>query len=615
MFRPSQLLVPLAFLLIRHHNERGLIILLTGFQDFEPSPSSCPGLEYLDIPASTDMRYNHQDSNTSPLTLESAAQPSPVLNLYAPGPTSLFNATPSYQPDAGGSFYTSGSHIFPTSLDVRPRLGSSSSSTTGMAHAHRSTALPHPGAQNSIRDIYSAGTPSFRRGPEHTPRSPSFPGSIRRHPISPTPSPNLGFTAPIRMDATYGSKSQQTIPPLQPMTPFGSLSYTEGGAQIKVDINGVIDKGFFQAEGEWTCYRRNYFSCVCSYNLTPYYPTAAIQYTQTGSSQTYAVYGFAMCISAVVADNDGHTIELVQHTPKRDKGPIAPPDKVRLNPKLPQAQSHPLAHFGTEMGMAGSSRVYDQGYGQQQQGSCPTEHTFERIQFKQATANNGKRRAAQQYYHLVVELYADIATQGNGDQYIKIASRKSAKMIVRGRSPGHYQAERRGSTSSGPGGSAGSLGSYGPSSGMGGDYTGSGVGMLPGPFATAYDTRSGTHYRAHHHGLPTEPMLSADDTRTISETKDYEYLPTPIYEGQDPRNTVEMFSHQRSDHQTTLPHMATGVDLTSKVKPDYDAALPSLSYPGNSYLARGCGRFEGKSTSGGYYPVVIPPGTSGMSMT
>ena len=506
----------------------------------------------------------------------------------------------------------------------------SSTSTTGMAHAHRNTALPHPAAatQISTREIYSPATPSFRRGPEHTPRSPSFPGNLRRTHISPTPSPSLGFTPPIaaslRMDPSgYGSKSQQNIPPLLPLTQLGTLTYADansGGQPIKIEINGTIDKGFFLADNEWTCYRRNYFSCVCSYNLTPYYPNSVMQWTDSASQQTYRVYGFAMSISALVADSEGHTIELVQHTPKRDKGPIAAPDKVRLNPKPPQAQHHPLNHFGQpDMGMAGSSRMYEQsgGYGAQQ-GSLPIEHTFERIQFKQATANNGKRRAAQQYYHLMVELYADIGPQGN-DQYKKIAYRKSEKMIVRGRSPGHYQSERRGSTSSGPGGSAGSMGGYAGSQVRGGDYGGPNSGLLGGGYAAPYDTRNTGHYRTHHE-LPGDPMLTADDAKAISEPKEYQYYPHAIYENnQDPRqNPVEMFPSQRNEPATTLPHMASGLDYASKTKSEYDQVLPSLFYPGQAYHQRGCGRFEGKSSSGGYYPaaaMIHPPTSSGMNMT
>ncbi len=491
-----------------------------------------------------------------------------------------------------------------------------------MAHAHRSTALPHPGTQITTRDIYSPATPAFRRPTDHQSRSPSIPGSIRRQ-LSPTPSPHLGFTTPLRMDPAYGqAKSQQNIPPLMAMHCHGSLHYMDGtaaGTPVKLEINGSIDKGFFLADNEWTCYRRNYFSCICSYNLTPHYPNSQLQYTHTaqnGTQTTYSVIGFAMSISAVVADNDGHAIELVQHTPKRDKGPTAKPDKVQLQPKPAHApQHHGLNLYGqADSGLPGPSR-FDQGYGQTQQNSLPTEHTFERIQFKQATANNGKRRAAQQYYHLVIELWADVGSQ-SPERYIKVASRKSAKMIVRGRSPGHYQAERRGSASSGPGGSAGSLG-YGGSQVVGSDF-GSTSSTMMGTYGS-YDPRPANHYGTHsrpHQDSIMDPAMSAEEVKSITEPKDYQYYPAPIFAGShDPRGNVEMFSHHRSEQGSPAPSIGSGLDMPSRVKQEYEGTLPSLFFPGNSFYTNKCGRFEGKSTSSGFYPTVMAPPPSAVNMT
>lgn len=60
---------------------------------------------------------------------------------------------------------------------------------------------------------------------------------------------------------------------------------------------------------------------------------------------------------------------------------------------------------------------------------------FERLQFKLATANNGRRRAGgQQYYTLTMELYA---TLESGIQ-VTVASTDSCPLVVRGRSPNHY---------------------------------------------------------------------------------------------------------------------------------------------------------------------------------
>lgn len=412
------------------------------------------------------------------------------------------------------------------------------------------------------------------------------------------------------------SKQQQNIPPLQEMRMHGALSYSDApGNQIKPEINGTIDKGFFLADNEWTCYRRNYFSCICSFHIpSSTHPQAALHFTPSGSSQPYQVAGWAMCISAVVSENDAHTIELVQHTPKRDKGPIAPPEKIRLNPKTPQAAHHPLGHYaGADMGLAGSSRAYEQSmYGQMphpsMHASLPTEHTFERIQFKQATANNGKRRAAQQYYHLLVELYADIRPQGQGnEQFLKVAHKKSAKMIVRGRSPGHYQNERRASTSSGPGAGGPGLGGY-PGSGsglIGGGYSGLGSQSLSGGYGS-YDTRSNDHYRTHSDAIPMEPMLSPEESKGIHEPEKYQYYPATIVEPHhDARQPIEMFHHPTSRAgDSGLRNTGTGFELTSKL----------YAGPLFSDKSLGTGRFEGKSSSSGYYPVMMPPAV-GLSRT
>jgi meiosis-specific transcription factor NDT80 len=402
----------------------------------------------------------------------------------------------------------------------------------------------------------------------------------------------------------YTTKGQPHIPPLQAITHLGQLVYANGHAPVKVDIQGTIDKGFFLSEGEWTCYRRNYFSCICSYGLTPNIPGPMLQFTPHGSNTTYDVFEFAMTITAVVAESDTHTIELVQHTPKRDKGPISRPERVKLSPKQPTQPPHPLGGM-----YADSHRLGGGGYGEysQPQGGHPTEHTFERIQFKQATANNGKRRAAQQYYHLLIELHAHVGDVGRGvpDQWMKVAHRKSAKMIVRGRSPGHYQSERRGSTSSGPGGGSGMnsySGSQMPEYGSSSSILGANYG------SSGYDPRPTHHYGStRHHDLQVEQPMSAEEVKAIEHTKEYQYYPAAIYEHTDGREGIPMFP--RSDQDSAIPaiQLRNAEPPTSRLKQEHEGTLPSILYsPGPSYYNNSCSRFEGKPTSAGYYPVPQP---------
>ncbi|KKA30227.1 hypothetical protein TD95_003748 [Thielaviopsis punctulata] len=564
-----------------------------------------------------DMQPQRYTQDTSSLAI--AATPVAQSHLFQP---TVLNPNSQYSPESS-SFYTSQA-LYP-GLDTRSRGGSSSTSSSGMPHAHRATnTLPHP----TTREQYSSATPSFRRSSEHPTRSPSFPGSsLRRHHNSPPiTSPINAYTAPMNMDPSqYNTGKPQQYPPLEPLTSLGTLQYTENpSTPITLDINGSIDKGFFLSpEGEWTCYRRNYFSCACSYSLTPYYQNNTIQFTKTGSSQPYQVFGFSMCISAVVADNDGQVIELVQHTPKRDKGPVVKPSKVTLLPRIP-SNHHPLGGLYSSH----DARPYGDGFPNPQtsSGNYQTEHTFERIQFKQATANNGKRRAAQQYYHLLIEVWANVGDQ-SPENYIKVAYKKSAKMIVRGRSPGHYQAERRGSTSSGPGSGTGGLAGYHNGSMM---DTGFGhAGMMGAPYGS-FEPRSNLHYsptrhhQAHHQAtIPGEAIISAEDSKAIEVTKGYQYYPSTIYESQqESKPGVEMFSHQeqRSDGDASMASAAAAAAAAGHYDPvgprgndGSGTGLPSMLSPGPLVANRRCGQFEAKAKSEGCYPTML--NSAGMNMS
>ncbi|KAF9101895.1 meiosis-specific transcription factor ndt80, partial [Mortierella sp. AM989] len=230
----------------------------------------------------------------------------------------------------------------------------------------------------------------------------------------------------------------------------------------KLRVMARIDRGFFTANKIWTCYRRNYFQVSTAFNILGFDHTheseapclielknPAPDSPQSGpnsqrdpnamigslnglklsddddsgsASRLAMVTGFSICITSKIASTD-KKIDLIQHTPKRDKGP-------QIVPGL-----RPVRGGGT-LTIAGTS-------GNQ------TVVTFERVQFKTATANNGKRRAAQQFYILMVDLYAHT----EDGQVFCVASSQSDSLVVRGRSPGHYidTPERDLITSSSPG--------------------------------------------------------------------------------------------------------------------------------------------------------------------
>ena len=389
----------------------------------------------------------------------------------------------------------------------------------------------------NARENYTSSTPYLlrhsvpnRTSIESLSRSP-FPtaprsGDSTAPTLSPASSSSYGLSgAALQLDPsaqlsfTHGGPG----PPLEQTTLEHQITSADGHT-IQPSINARIEKGFFLADQDWTCYRRNYFSVACSFTLSPLVGSSSLYLHRSDTPRvTEAIHGFAMTISAVVDGRDGKPVELVQHTPKRDKGPQGRPEKVKLNPHT--AGSHAIfpgsaaaavrISGGPLLSTAPGNEQYYMQPGEQQ-----TVATFERIQFKSATANNGKRRAAQQYYHLLVELFADLG----GQQMVTVASRLSVPMVVRGRSPGHYQDDRRGSSSSaGPGGGAGGndggrVGG-GPGTGLPGGSRGMGdaMSLLGGPGAMlggsgGYNSGSGSTSMRHSPSSMGQPVSSSSSS-------------------------------------------------------------------------------------------------------
>ena len=306
---------------------------------------------------------------------------------------------------------------------------------------------------SSIRSAYATSIPHTARHHRGSRDVPS--------PRSPLPPASRGINSPTAVSPVISPQvdahvtATPTGPPMSSTKILCNL-YSADGVSVEPEIHGRVEKGFFLAERDWTCYRRNYFTVVCSYSLKPTTHSFPFYLKRSPTSPHENVVAFAMCISAVVDSAGGKAVELVQHTPKRDKGPQHKPTKIKLAPQPASSAGFSNTnqnHQQTHGNHGGEFATFPQQSQQQYVAS------FERIQFKSATANNGKRRAAQQYYHLIVELYADVgnasssgsASSENG--WVKIAYKISAPMVVRGRSPGHYADERRVQS---PGGNSGS---------------------------------------------------------------------------------------------------------------------------------------------------------------
>ncbi|KAL2800358.1 hypothetical protein BJX66DRAFT_185108 [Aspergillus keveii] len=454
-----------------------------------------------------------------------------ALFRYGTSPTLLMSpsdsCSDSFSP-ASGSLYSHSSGIYERMPDFR---------------SHRALQPPPNGMSSTVP---SPGNPSLLG------RNDSYPGAytIPRAQFPPIssisdisrPGP---YTTPraleCSMDRTtlmfpphiYVDPTHRMAPPIPDAPPFHDtnslVSVISGNQIVRPEIGAKIHKGFFQVDDKWTCYRRNYFSISCSFSFNP--PAHGNFYLKY-EGRSEKIHQFSMSISAIVNQQYNEVRELVQHTPKRDKQSERPPQRVVLQPSPPTGMVPSLGSNSTtgQHGFqllsqpSGMSMEYNAAYGgPPQQSQPPTQHTFERIQFQKATANNGKRRAQQQYYNLVVDLYAEIMGSLGGSEWVKIARKLSFPMVVRGRSPGHYKDGRRDSSTS-----------MGPDPGSGGAGDGSGGAVLPGSLGghgsrsqhlalMPYDSgQRGDGYRtdyhhmtADHSPLSASPHISSSSSSTF----------------------------------------------------------------------------------------------------
>jgi meiosis-specific transcription factor NDT80 len=471
----------------------------------------------------------------------------------------------------------------------------------------------------SARENYTTSTPGLHRHAHAL--SPRHSDISRYNSLPDTPRSVLSTTMPMSTyngypAASYSAQGQTTeTPPFNPQETFGTI--TCEGNTIVPNLDAKIEKGFFwSSDRVWTCYRRNYFAVNVSFGLAPWTPNARL-YFDSGNGAVEQIQSMAVSLAAAVDGSTGKTIELIQHTPKRDKGPQLAMKKELLAP-TPPGKSHEhgaygMSNFHQSTSVPGpqlpmqSESDSSQQYSPTSHASSSYQHGFERIQFKSATANNGKRRAQQQYYHLIVELWANIqGLRDDGPKWVKIAARSSHPVVVRGRSPSHYQNEgpHNASTSRGAGGSGlggsghHSLGSNGrPSFGgysnglSGGSGTGMSGSLYRGNTYSLDPSPAGSHSVSSASSLSGGPveglngehhMVEGDDAKMSETPQGYGYYPAPLYENM----------ANKGEHSLPLPQ--------HRVKEEY----PGPGAVGSAWHNGSCGRFQGMESSRGYYPDV-----------
>ncbi|KIV83782.1 hypothetical protein PV11_05777 [Exophiala sideris] len=194
-----------------------------------------------------------------------------------------------------------------------------------------------------------------------------------------------------------------------------------------VNINAQLHGMFFLAESQWpvtpdtpppppelTCYRRNLFQITGSVTLP-----RNLRYVFTDDGSRIPIYELELAVSATesVEGNAVKIISVPWKTPANGES-AKPEDKLEKEPA-----TIPLDKM--------SGQDLDTDFT-----TFPIQ--WKRLQFRIATANNGRRKELQQHFTLHLKIMASLSTGGK----ISIAEAHSGAVIVRGRSPRNFAARK-----------------------------------------------------------------------------------------------------------------------------------------------------------------------------
>ena len=200
-------------------------------------------------------------------------------------------------------------------------------------------------------------------------------------------------------------------------------TYRRTTMSLSAQLHGM----FFLAESPWavaggaqvppaelTCYRRNLFQITGEITLP-----RSLQYIMTEQGEQIAIVGQSLVISASES-TEGNPVKIVSVPWKTPINPSVAPadDKTEREPPCIPLDflnvQDPETDFAT----------------------FPFQ--WKRLQFRIATANNGRRKELQQHFVIRVEVVATLVSGGK----IPICVVRSGAVIVRGRSPRNFQSRK-----------------------------------------------------------------------------------------------------------------------------------------------------------------------------
>lgn len=196
---------------------------------------------------------------------------------------------------------------------------------------------------------------------------------------------------------------------------------------MTISLSAQLHGMFFLAESPWastgdaqapptelTCYRRNLFQITGEITLP-----RTLRYIMTEQGEQIPIIGQELFISATES-TEGNPVKIISVPWKTPSNPNAPTteDKVEREPPSIPLDLLNIQDLDTDFA------------------SFPFQ--WKRLQFRIATANNGRRKELQQHFVVRLKVLATLATGGK----ISICEVHSGAIIVRGRSPRNFQSRK-----------------------------------------------------------------------------------------------------------------------------------------------------------------------------
>ena len=202
-----------------------------------------------------------------------------------------------------------------------------------------------------------------------------------------------------------------------------TYNYQRTSAQLVAQLHGM----FFLAESPWaaagdaqpppselTCYRRNLFQITGEITIP-----RSLRYILTEQGEQIPILGQELVVSAIES-TENNPVKIISVPWKTPANPVAPTaeDKAEREPPAVPIDLMNLQDMDSEF--------------------VTLPFQWKRLQFRIATANNGRRKELQQHFLVKLKVMATLATGGK----IPICEVQSGAIIVRGRSPRNFQARK-----------------------------------------------------------------------------------------------------------------------------------------------------------------------------